>query len=497
MPKRIAIVGPLLLALMVALGFGTAWAVLMVWGFDMAHELFGPEWSYEYLTFRMDGTPVVEICTGRYSNNRTYRTLEGTPLSISPQEAWLWGPHLSTPKDRTDPFRFHTPWSGRSGWMEQIAAYNSGGQPMTYWYFIVEPPPRESGYFVGFDSASKHRVGYIGRGGFQAHPPAPEECFPVHHHPTARSAAEGSYHSQEGQEPYMPPYSQGSGRFPSWMVYVLTDDGVTEVDLLKRSTRVVLKEAGLTSAGVLYRGLPSPATQDSDAYRSKVREFLAVRGENQILILDSGGQRESSFAIPAELRDTNFQFHLLSDSSALIQPNRDDSWPKHQLLRIDTTGKIVRRTNYILKEHFAEREFPPWRVTLSVPAPLAVATVSTVLAPSYFLWIGKDSTYLGALTRSWSEFWLPLGLICLLGGVLAWLCYRRQQRYGLPWTKTWMVFVFLGGLPGVVGYYAHRRWPAIEKCPACGRAVPHDREACMDCGSEFPEPAPKGTEVFA
>jgi hypothetical protein len=476
---------------MIALGFGTAWAVLMVWGFDTAKDFFGPEWSNEYLELRMDGTPVVAISTGMYTNNRTYRTLEGAPLSISSGEAWLQGTYLETPKDRTSRYLCRNPLFDRSGWMGRIRAFNSGGQPMTYWYFIVEAPPRESGYFVAFDSASKRRVGYIGRGGFQAQPPAPEECFPVHHHPNAWSAAVGNCYTPEGDEPFMPPYSQGSGRFQPWVVYVLTDDGVTEVDLLKRSTRVVLNGTGLTAAGHVNRGLPSPVTVDSDAYRSKVREFLVVRGENQILVLDSSGQRQSSFAIPAELRDSNFSFHLLNGSMAVIQPHGD------QLLRIDTTGKILRRTDYVMKHGFVEPEFPPWRVTLSVPTPLAVATVSAVAAPSYYLWIGKDTTYLGALNRSGRDFWPAMLAICLLGGVLSWLVRRRQQRYGLPWTKTWMAFVFLGGLPALVGYYAHRRWPAVEKCPACGRAVPHDREACIGCGSPFPEPAPRGTEVFA
>jgi hypothetical protein len=271
----------------------------------------------------------------------------------------------------------------------------------------------------------------------------------------------------------------------------LADDGVTEVDLLKRTTRVVLMQTGLTAAGHVNRGLPSPATVDSDAYRSKVKEFLVVRGENQILTLDASGRQQSSFAIPAELRESNFELNLLNDSSAVIQPGRD------RLLRIDTTGKIIRRTDYALKHGFVEPEFPPWRVTLSVPSPLAVATAPAVVAPSYFLWIGKDATYRGALTRAWRDFWPALAAICLLGALLSGLVWRRQQRYGLPWTKTWMVFVFLGGLPSLVGYFAHRRWPAVEKCPACGRAVPHDRDACIGCGGEFPEPAPKGTEVLA
>jgi len=101
------------------------------------------------------------------------------------------------------------------------------------------------------------------------------------------------------------------------------------------------------------------------------------------------------------------------------------------------------------------------------------------------------------LARSWWQFWPATVVIFLLGVILAGLCYRRQQKYGLPWTGAWTVFVLLFGLPGYVGYLAHRSWPARLPCPHCGRPAPRDRPACMGCGRDFPEPALKGTEVFA
>jgi hypothetical protein len=57
-------------------------------------------------------------------------------------------------------------------------------------------------------------------------------------------------------------------------------------------------------------------------------------------------------------------------------------------------------------------------------------------------------------------------------------------------------FVLLLGVPGVIGYLLHRRWPVFETCSACGRVV-GDREACHACGDALPPPPPTGTEVFA
>ena len=49
-----------------------------------------------------------------------------------------------------------------------------------------------------------------------------------------------------------------------------------------------------------------------------------------------------------------------------------------------------------------------------------------------------------------------VGLICAI------FCWRRQVRYQADWTKTWVVFVFLFGLPAWIAWRVHRRWPPLE-----------------------------------
>lgn len=76
-------------------------------------------------------------------------------------------------------------------------------------------------------------------------------------------------------------------------------------------------------------------------------------------------------------------------------------------------------------------------------------------------------------------------------------CGRRLNRFGMPYPRTWTVFVFHLGLPGLCGLLFHRRWPVREPCPSCGQLSPRDRDACFDCREPFPVPSPKGVEVFA
>jgi hypothetical protein len=495
MPKRITRIQPFLLALILALGFGIVWAVLVMWAVDRARDILAPEKEYEYVQFRRDGTPVVRSIIGRgYSENYTYRTLDGNPITIPREERWLRSPYLAGPKDRE-----YSPF-GRAEWTERIESFNDRGQPLTYWYFLLGSESPGTGYFVGFDSLSRQRIGYIGRSGFQAERPSSEQCFPVHSREVARKAVTASSYYNTYEEPHWA-FSFQAGSLPPWMAYVLADDGLVEVDLVKRSTRVVLKETGLLSAGRIARSITDTG---EDAADLSEKEFLAVRGQDRVLIFDADGKPAGSFTIPAELRDVRFEFYLLGGQSAVLDVSAYElervsrkACKQDRLVWIDPAGKTVRRVDYSLGR--SGSDMSPWQLAVSVPVPLApivgaaVAAVMFVVCPEE---MGVRSETAESDFPAVSLF-LAIAAILVLGGVLARLCYRRQRRYALPGGAAWAAFVFLGGVPGFVAYLWHRHWPVLEPCPACGRPAPRDREDCCHCGAEFPRPEPKGVEVFA
>ena len=506
MPKPVAIAWPLLLALVLAVGFALVWAALVNWGVDMAWNVFGPERTSEYLELRMDGTPVVRSYRGNYGENSTYRGPDGKRLSISSQEAWLHGAYLFAAKDQTQLYSLPAlPWEPVAGWKERLLGWQDGAEPANYWYFLLDPKMPGTAYFLGFDSFSKRPVGYIGRNGFQSQVPSADERFAVHNHNRVRSATQSFQYSMEGREPHFVYIRSGvPDEFPGWMVHVLTDKALMEVDLLKRSVQTVLNEPGLISADSVELALPSPTTRDSRLYRTQLKEYLAIRSADRVLVHEASGRPPSSFVIPAEFRHATFSFFLLSDKSAVLavvdplDPESDTGW-RQRLVWIDSQGNISRREELRLNlRWFMDRSrYSPWRSAFDAPAPLAVAAISTMLEPWILVNQHKQPTYLAALATSCVKFWPALVVVCLFGGLMAWLCYRRQDRYGLPWTKTWVGFVFLCGLPGLVAYRVHRRWPVLTPCSHCGWPVPCDRDACFACGREFPTPAPKGIEVFA
>jgi hypothetical protein len=207
-----------------------------------------------------------------------------------------------------------------------------------------------------------------------------------------------------------------------------------------------------------------------------------------------------SYAIPAELAQSRFVFYERADGTALATTTTTSAEATiGSLVWFDASGKVLGRHS-LAPFPFGWSGRPHVRVwvgVLSVPVPIAGAIrVATDLAREYRR-TGQAATYAEGLAMACREA-IPAGIaLALVSAVLAVLTYRRQRKYGLPWAAVWAAFVFLGGIPGFLGFRFHRRWAAREGCPACAQVVPRDRESCAHCGTEFPRPAPRGTEVFA
>ncbi len=215
---------------------------------------------------------------------------------------------------------------------------------------------------------------------------------------------------------------------------------------------------------------------------------MAVRAADRVLLFDAAGKQKAAYTIPADLRGRSFTFYDLNNGNALLSVGGDE------FVWINAAGNVLKRKKVAL-ENSRANDFPP-QVALAAPAPIEIGLVIATDAAQR-VESGESSSYAAGLRWSFSLAWPVLLAVSILGAALAWLCYRRQLRFAQPWTAAWVAFVFVCGLPGLVGYLFHRRWPVLEACPSCGRTVPRDRDACSACGAEFPAPALKGIEVFA
>jgi hypothetical protein len=492
MSKPQGIFRPLGLALVLAVGFGAVFAFAAAWGMAIWEGLRRQNRAYENLVVRGDGTPLILRNTFDGYQNMTLYALDGSEVPRPKEnESWLEGASLAMP--RQDRLRFPLNADAR------VMAFSDSQAPPNLWYFVHDGARDGRGYFVGYDSQSKLCVGFIGRDGFRPDQPPVEQWFPMDGAKLAGGTAFSRPNSNDFR--YIGYYAayEPAGEFPAWKVHMISGAQLIEVDLRTRSVTTLLESADLIALGMLEPASQVKAAgEESPSLRRSQR--LAVRTTDRLLVFDAAGKQPSAFVVPEEVRDRSIKVYELGAGRALVTAGRllPDRSTREELLWIDASGSILRRAEVSMDQgNRRSEEIEAWTAALTVPAPAILALIATVAVPLDYLEQGREPSYSAALARSLAACWPVLLTATLLAAVLAWYCCRRHRRYYQPASGVWFVFVLLAGVPGLVAYLFHRRWPVLEKCPTCGHDVPRDRDACAKCGATFPPPEPKGCEVFA
>ena len=482
---------PLGIALVVAFGFETVIAVVVGWGVSTWESLRPREGVNESLMVRWDGMPLIQSnaynnYAGDGHNNLAYRAVDGS--SVPPpgeKDRWLKGASLTIPR--------YTGVFPLQGYM-RVGRFTNGQAPPVQWYFVDDGARDGRGYFEGYDSASKRRTGFIGRNGIRPDRPPVKDWFPMDGNKLASDAA----FSVRSVGPFWFGYERDepSAEFPLWKVGMLSAGQVLEIDLRNGSVKTIFEAADL-----IVIGLSGTVSAGEGPPHTNYHQHLAVRASDRVLLFDGEGKLLASYLVPEEFRDQGFTLYELDGGKALLNVGRtvSDRGYENELAWIDSSGKILRREAVLLKGNYygMDQKGEARASALLVPAPAMLAFFAAVVMPREAISATRAANYSAAIAQSLALFAIPLLLVSLLSVVLAVLCWRRNRRYFQPASGLWFVFVLLMGLPGVVGYLFHRRWPVREACPSCGRLVPRDREACAACGKEFPAPQPKGIEVFA
>ena len=511
MSSRRMILFAMCLAGLLGLGIQVVYAVLICWGYAVGEQLIPSRRPSEDLRILDDGTPVIVTYMPTEYQSRSARTLDDEPVEFGKLDHGAPACQLAGLEARG---------RARRGWSGRILAYSDCREPAGYWYFVHTGEKDGRGYFVGYDSKLKLRVGYIGIGGFRPDKPPPGEWFHVdgrrlHSGGHATSQQRYYYYVENAAEPSY--YRSDSPLEPirGWLVYLVSKDGLLEIDLQARTVRTVIESGQLVSTNLVDR-LYSVSPAVDPRVQLERRTYLAVRLQDRVLVLDPFGRQRRSYLLPEQVRAKPINFYEKRDGTAIVEVRPRKSRSPADLYWVRDSGGVLRSDRVVLREYpcsvvlftvrnvylgrprgIEDRRIISALFGLVSPVPAVWVGVATVAVPIEHLEADRARTYPEALVKSLSETWPGVAISVVLSGVAVWLCVRRQRQYALRWTRTWGVFVFLLGIPGLLGYLFHRRWPVREECPACSQAVPRDRESCAACGMEFPEPAPKGIEVFA
>jgi len=485
---------PILLATTISIGFGVVWMLVIGWAWGIA---FAGRAS-ETFVLQTDGTWLIQYDTANLDESRLYRDVDGKTIVPAVEEKWLSGVELGAAQRAPQ----RAPWSfPKLSWSGRIHSVSVGLRPPFYWYLIHDGNLDGSAYFVGYDSSNNVRVGYIGTAGFHQEEPPADERFPMDArsftgHPPSGLASIHQAWSFAGHPNASAPETAEDDILAN-IVYLHADDTVFEVDLKARTVRSVFESESdsILSINLLTRYTPEAKLG---------RRWLAIRTANRVVVLNHKNEQLRDFVIPRELQNKTFTWYEIDDGRAVAQVthfDHDTDDNQVTLHWISDQGAVARSEDLTLRQgapplggEYSETLL----IGLFFPAPIIVNTGVFLIYPLE-MWIGGPvDTFQAALAASVRSLMPALIEVNALAAILAWMCYRRQKRYAVSPRQAvvWTIFVFLFGLPGFVGYLYHRRWPVLESCPACDRTVPHDRQACSSCSSDFPEPATIGTEVY-
>ena len=511
------IIAQIVSAAIIAIGLTIVWAIVGNWGSRLTRDLLGKEAkSREHLMVALDGTPLIVTSVGGSDAHRTYRKLDGTQVERLSRQS-LYIPELQaapwTPGLISNPVL----WSYRLGNTSDLA------NPPVYWHLVRDDRQQGHAYFVGYNSVSKHRVGFIGREGFRASLPPEEQWFNLGDYRLGYNRA--VYASGVGMEAARSYnnweyFRESDSKYPpDWVGFLIDGDQIVQIDFRRRtvstfteasgasaiafgrepkeliSTDQVIKEVGVS---------PTPDANENeesdDEYRAKTVSRLFVRYPDRVVVWDLKNTTSKEFLLPASLHHTTIQPYSIGKEQLLVQYH-DGYWEgggRYQLIWIDAAGEELRQeTAEILSYRPPSARRRARDDAWAAPVPIFWVARLFGIRPFHMLQNHEASTYLAAVATSWQASWRAIAVLTLLAAIAVVISWRWHRRYARPNAWWWSTFVFLFSVPGLVAYRFFQGHPPLEACAECGETVPRDRDGCARCEKPFAEPALLGTEILA
>lgn len=470
----------MLLAAILSIGAVATWFVAFGIA-TMIYSWFGTNRSYiDQLVFTVEGQPLLQSHNpnGAYDGNyAVYRTLDGQKIE-DPDSL-----HLSQVA-AGDELPFST---GRDiwgdAWMWRIKTQLQIRPAPVAWYLIHDAQANGLAWFVGYQPITRQRIGYLGRSGFRQDLPPPPDRFSL----------PKSLFNHGGVAPAMDVgTNEPTYRSEVPAEYLVSDESLVKIDLARQAVESVPMPDKVISVGT-YTELTAVSDDRYATYENR----LLVRLPKELHILTFEGEPLRTIPLTTPMQDAIVALMgTTTDELILIAHGEDHASPR-ELYWIGPGGEVTR--------HVQVNLYPPkednsrtvaWGVSTAMPVPAALL-VSSILTVAMDRSGDRPQDFASAYAEFARAAWPPfLVLLCISAG-LAFIAHRRQRAMNGRGGLAWAAFVVLLGPPGFVGYWTHRRWPAVARCEHCGAVVPRDRGTCLACAAEFSPPAPRGIEIFA
>jgi hypothetical protein len=481
-----------LAATSLAIGFGLAWGALAGWIGSAAIESRAKTegMKYEYLEVAADGTPYIREIPRDNLSNATFRELDGRARTVDDRRRQTQPVNLYGERE---PGGF---WSS-PGWWGRMWAFVNEREPAAVWYLISDGSPA-SGWFVGYERVSNRRIGYIGLAGFREQPVPPEERFPLEAN-AGYGGAFSSLHIGINTNGAVTPPRPDPQDVPPRLVYVASGNLLRVVDLADGTTSTAFEApAPIASAGV-------PSLSTYYGYEPPKEPLILVRAAGKVYKLDRAYKVVGVVTLPAEIGARDMvTWHAIDDGRAVVttnlKPPDDEDYPRDvtnmRVYQVAADGTIQNSVDVALRNGAGPQNEAAAMAMLGIamPSPAPMLAVQALIATPI-----RPEGYAGRLAKQLRRAAPALAAVVLLSLGLAAAAWKRSAAFGLSRREqiVWAALTAVFGVPAFVGFLLHRTWPAREPCPHCRANVPRDRIACEACGTPFPAPALRGTEIFA
>lgn len=456
----------MLLATILSLGALAAWVIAWGTASILYIEFAFRGYNFESLVFTVEGQPLLlsySPARVTYSDYMAYRTLDGRKID-DPDSLQL----SDARSDELPPgasFEFPS-----DDWQWRIRSQLEKRPAPVAWYLIHDAKRDGHAWFVGFQPQSKQRIGYLGRSGFRPDLPPVADQFAL---PISLFNFGGIAPTMTVGTTVPTPRSETS------KLYIVSDGSLMQVDLARQTVNPLNLPDKVVSVGTF------------DEW-TKFTDRLLVRLPGELHILTLAGEPLRVIPLPPEARQDYVSLVGTTSDEVILIANDEPDGATPEVSWIDAAGEVTRRQQVKLyRPEPTDPRMSASIVTAAVPAPTLVLIGMTLDAAS------NQKGFAARFAHLASAGWPPFVVLLIVSSIAAAVAYRHQRAVSGGGAVVWAIFVLLLGPPGLVGYWTHRRWPAVAACEHCGVRVPRDRQACPACGAEFPQPAALGIEMFA
>ena len=505
----------IVVALVLALGLGITWATACAIGGSVYSAFWpSPPRSYENVVVAIDGTPLIQTRHGNNYYDTTLRTLDGQAIELE-SENWLGQASLSKPYRAPRFIQWPITWS------ERIAGCSDYRKPPGAWVLVRDDRRPGHAFFVGYDTVSRAKIGYIGRKGFRNALPPSDEWFDLGDAMLnwgSQVVASSNYVTfGSSRANFYVGATAGKDRLGPWVIFLKDGDTIQEVDLRDHRVRPVGEFETLLGVSVCAQPVAMPDENEPEGNKldeiepsdeepvdqiqsePKTAHRLLARCSDRIIEINPFDGTEQEYPLPEWLREVQLTAYSIGQDQLLLQVKQGwwESGNVVDLVWLSTSGEVDRKETVKLAGHVPG---DPRQASLGIAA----------VAPSLLPWLAgtfgvgpwaqmnmhQFPTWTAAVQEAIGYAWPGLMVVALLSIVLAAIVYQWHSRYHRPNRVAWTVMVLLTTLPGFLAYWIMHCRPPICGCEACGEQVPSNRDACAACGESLAEPRVRDTSIL-